>query len=105
MGKFPDYDRYDALGLNELDRKKEVTPEELCEEAIGRIERTNPKINAVIYKMFDIARNTAKGKLPEGPFAGVPFLLKDLLTSYAGVPLTMGSKASGITYPIRTVSL
>ena len=42
--------------------------------------------------MFDIA-DQAKGKLPDGPFAGVPFLLKDLLTSYAGVPLTMGSKA------------
>ena len=93
MGIFKEYDRYDALGLAELVRKKEVKTEELYEEAISRIERINPKINAVIFKMFDIARDIVKGKLPDGPFAGVPFLLKDLLTSYAGVPLTMGSKA------------
>lgn len=43
--------------------------------------------------MFEIARNTAKGKLQDGPFAGLPFLIKDLLASYAGVPFTMGSKA------------
>ncbi|HVN70439.1 MAG TPA: amidase [Desulfomonilia bacterium] len=101
MGTFPEYDRYDALGLAELVRKKEVTPEELCEEAISRIERINPKINAVIYKMFDIARSMAKSKLPQGPFIGVPFLIKDLLTSYAGVPLTMGSKAYRNHIPSR----
>ena len=93
MNGFVEYDHYDALGLAELIRKKEITPRELCEEAISRIERINPKINAVIYRMFDIAREQAKDRLPDGPFAGVPFLLKDLLTSYAGVPLTMGSKA------------
>jgi amidase len=93
MGKFLEYDRYDALGLAELVRKREVTPEQLYEEAISRIERINPKINAVILKMFEIALSTIKGKLPDGPFTGVPFLLKDLLASYAGVPLTMGSKA------------
>jgi amidase len=93
MREFSEYDKYDALGLAELIRKRETTPIELCEEAVARIERINPKVNAVIFRMFDIARNTAKGALPEGPFAGVPFLLKDLLTSYAGVPLTMGSKA------------
>ena len=99
MGKFPEYDHYDALGLAELIRKKEVTPGELCEEAIERIERINPKINAVIHRMFDIARSTATGNLPDGPFTGVPFLLKDLLTSYAGVPLTMGSKAYQELHP------
>ncbi len=92
MNGFAEYDRYDALGLAELVKNKEITAEELCEEAIKRIERINPKINAVIFRMFDIARDQAKGRLPGGPFAGVPFLLKDLLTSHAGVPLTMGSK-------------
>ncbi len=105
MGKFPEYDHYDALGLAELIRKKEVTPGDLCEEAIERIERINPKINAVIHSMFDIARNAASGNLPDGPFTGVPFLLKDLLTSYAGVPLTMGSKAYRNYIPARDSEL
>jgi amidase len=105
MNGFAEYDRYDALGLAGLVRKKEITPGELCEEAVGRIERINPKINAVIRPMFDSARNLAKGKLPEGPFAGVPFLLKDLLTSYAGVPLTMGSKAYRNYIPARDCEL
>ena len=69
---FAEYDRYDALVLAGLIRKKEITPEELCEEAIGRVERINPKITAVIHPMFDIARDLATGKLPDGPFAGVP---------------------------------
>jgi len=105
MDGFAEYDRYDALGLAELVRKKEITPGELCEEAIGRIERINPKINAVIRTMFDIARDQAKGRLPDGPFAGVPFLLKDLLASYAGVPLTMGSKACRDYIPARDSEL
>ena len=93
MGKFKEYDRYDALGLAGLIEKKDVTPSELCEEAIDRIERINPSINAVIYRMFDAARKSAGEKKSGGPFAGVPFLLKDLLTAYAGVPLSMGCKA------------
>lgn len=93
MGTFSEYDRYDALGLAELITRKDVTPAELCEEAIARIERINPKLNAVIYRMFDAARKRAGEKPAGGPFAGVPFLLKDLLTAYAGVPLSMGCKA------------
>ena len=93
MAGFKEYDRYDALGLAELVRKKEISPQELCEEAISRIDKINPKINAVIYRMYDIAHRSLKGQLPQGPFTGVPFLIKDLLDAYAGVPLTMGSKA------------
>ena len=93
MGGFKEYDRYDGLGLAELVKKKKVSPAELCEEAIARIEKRNPAINAVIYPMFDIARKTARGKLPDGPFKGVPFLLKDLISAYAGVPLQSGCRA------------
>ncbi len=93
MAGFPEYDRYDALGLAELVRNKEVAPTELCEEAITRIEKINPGLNAVILKMFDQGRNTAKDPLANGPFAGVPFLVKDLLSTHAGVPMTMGCKA------------
>ena len=92
MSGFSDYDKYDGLGLAELVRKKEVKPSELVEEAINRIERLNPQLNAVIYKMYELARKAADGDLPDGPFKGVPFLMKDILMAYTGVPLTMGSR-------------
>ena len=92
MGNFKEYEQYDGLGLAELIRKKEVTPEALCEAAIERIEESNPEINAVITPMFDKARAAAKTIKPEGPFAGVPFLLKDLMAAYAGVTLNNGCK-------------
>lgn len=81
----------DATAQAELVRRKEVKPIELMEAAIERIERLNPEINAVVTPMYDLARTAAAGALPDGPFAGVPFLLKDLLAEYAGVPLTEGS--------------
>jgi amidase len=93
MAGFREYDTYDALGLAELVRKKKVKPSELCEEAIRRIEKLNPALNAVVTPMYDYARKTAAGPLPKGPFAGVPFLIKDLLCSFAGVPLTSGCRA------------
>jgi amidase len=92
MSGFSDYDNYDGLGLAELVRKKEVKASELVEEAIGRIEKLNPQLNAVICKMYDLALRTAGAELAEGSFKGVPFLMKDLLMAYAGVPLTNGSR-------------
>lgn len=92
MSSFKEYDRYDALGLAELVRRREVTPLELVEEAVSRIEKVNPQINAVIHPMYDLARRQAQGELPAGPFQGVPFLLKDLLVHYAGVPTRSGSR-------------
>lgn len=89
---FSDYEKYDGLGLAELVRKKQVKPAELIEEAISRIEKLNPQLNAVVHKMYEQARTAADGDLPDGPFRGVPFLLKDLVTYYAGVPLTCGSR-------------
>ncbi len=93
MSAFKEYGNYDGLGLAELIKKKEVTPDELCEAAIQKIEEVNPDINAVVTPMYDQGRQSIKDTLPEGPFTGVPFLLKDLLAAYAGVPLTNGSKA------------
>jgi amidase len=92
MSGFSEYDQYDGLGLAELVRRKEVKPAELVEEAIGRIEKLNPQLNAVVHKMYDLAREAAEGELPDGPFKGVPFLLKDLGVSYAGVPLRGGNR-------------
>jgi amidase len=92
MGGFTDYDRYDALGLAELVRQGQVTPLELCEEAIERIERINPKINAVVTRIFEQGRRDASDPIP-GPFSGIPILIKDLAYAYAGVAMTSGSKA------------
>jgi amidase len=83
--------RLDATAQAELVREKSVRPIELVEAAIKRIERLNPKLNAVVTPMYDRARAEASVAAPEGPFAGVPFLLKDLLAEYAGVRFTEGS--------------
>ncbi|WP_164016801.1 amidase [Pyxidicoccus trucidator] len=95
-----DYSRFDAVGLAELVRRKEVTPEELLETAVAAISRVNPKLNAVIDVREAEARNLVKQGLPEGPFRGVPFLVKDLVLHTAGVPTDMGSRlAKGFVFP------
>ncbi|HZZ34059.1 MAG TPA: amidase family protein, partial [Phenylobacterium sp.] len=90
--EMPDYCDYDGLGLAELVAKRAVTPLELVEAAIARIERHNPLLNAVVYKGYDDARAWARGDLPDGPFRGVPFLIKDLGMPVAGWPRSHGSK-------------
>jgi amidase len=90
--EMPDYSDHDGLGLAELVAKRAVTPSELVEAAIERIERHNPTLNAVVYKGYDDARARAKGDLPDGPFKGVPFLIKDLGMPVAGWPRSHGSK-------------
>ncbi|MEW6185984.1 MAG: amidase family protein [Thermodesulfobacteriota bacterium] len=84
---------YDALALGELVRKGEIKPSELLETVIQRIEKVNPRINAVVHKMYDQARETAKTLPMEGIFSGVPFLIKDLVAEYKGAPFEEGSKA------------
>jgi len=88
---FTEYSEYDGLGLAALVRRGEVSPAELVEEAIARIERHNPVLNAVVYKAYDEARRAARGSLPDGAFRGVPFLIKDLGMQVAGMPMTDGS--------------
>lgn len=88
---FAEYDQFDATGLAHLVRRGEISPAELLEEAIARIERHNGTLNAVVYKAYDEARKTAKSKLPDGPFKGVPFLIKDINLPVAGWPMTNGS--------------
>jgi amidase len=89
--KMDEYTSFDATALADLVRRKEIKAIELVEIAIRRIEQLNPTLNAVVTPMYEQARAAASGKLPQGPFAGVPFLLKDLGASYGGVRLTMGS--------------
>ena len=79
MPGFAEYSDYDGLGLAALVRSGEVTPGELLEEAVRRVELFNPHVNAVIEPMVDRAREAVTNGLPDGPFRGVPFLVKDLL--------------------------
>lgn len=88
MGGFSEYADYDGLGQAELVRKGDVRPLELVEEAIERIERVNPQVNAVIDMVYDLARAEAAAGLPEGPFRGVPFLVKDIMGECAGAAST-----------------
>lgn len=89
---FEEYRRFDAVGLAELVARGEVSPPELLETAIERSAAVNPVINAVNRPMHDLARARADTPL-SGPFAGVPFLIKDLLQDYAGVPTSGGSRS------------
>ena len=92
MNTFAEFHKYDGLGLGELVHSKQISPSELVEEAISRIEAHNPEINAVIYKMYAQARKAAQGDLPDGPFKGVPFLQKDMHATVAGVPTSSGTR-------------
>lgn len=85
-----DLARLDAVALAELIRSGELSPLELLDDTIERIERLNPEINAVIHPTFENARAAAAGDLPDGPFRGIPWLLKDLWPGSAGDPFHMG---------------
>ncbi|MDB5605045.1 MAG: 6-aminohexanoate hydrolase [Bradyrhizobium sp.] len=75
---FREYGDYDGVGLADLVRKKQVSAAELLDEAIARAAKVDPEINAVVVKHYDYARRQIDNGLPDGPFTGVPFLLKDL---------------------------
>src|ERR1700691_3002380 len=92
MISIEDYMRHDATGVAELVRRREVSASDVLEAAIGRAEAVNPPINAIVWPMYEIARERARGELT-GPFQGVPFLLKDLFQEYAGVPSSSGCVA------------
>ncbi|MCP5156126.1 MAG: amidase [Ectothiorhodospiraceae bacterium] len=99
MSDFTEYESFDALGLADLVRRKEVTAEELLEAAIRRIDARNPTINAVTMTLYDRGRQAIADGLPDGPFRGVPYLMKDLTASIAGVRMTRGSQFFADTPP------
>ena len=86
-----DHSDLDATALADLVRTGEATPLELVDASIAAIERVNPSLNAVIHERFERARAEATGPLPDGPFRGVPFLLKDLETRSLGDPHHAGT--------------
>lgn len=87
------YQHQDAMGLAALVRQGDVSAQELLDQAIARAEQVNPAINAIVTPLYDYGREQLRQGLPEGPFSGVPFLLKDLLGALAGTPLSNGSRA------------
>lgn len=89
---FSEYRQHDAVALAELLRRGEVSASELLEVAIARTEQVNPSVNAVVLKHYELARELVKNNSLKGPFAGVPFLLKDLGVSMAGTVTTQGSR-------------
>jgi len=91
-GMASQYTDYDGLGLAELVSRGEVQPRDLVEAAIANIETLNPELNAVVQRLYDDARDAARGPLPDGPFQGVPFLVKDLVARVAGTPTGSGSR-------------
>lgn len=91
-GLAAEYDKYDGLGLAELVAKRQVTPSELLNAARRRVEALNPKINAFCHLFFDKAEAQIKQGLPDGPFRGVPFALKDLGQYLSGTITSLGSR-------------
>jgi len=86
MSRFPEYDRYDALGLADLVRQGQITPLELCEEAIERIEQVNPKINAVVTRMYEQGRRRLRKHYLADRLPGFPFLLRIWITPTPASP-------------------
>lgn len=87
-----EYEAYDGLGLAELVRDGETSAAELLDAALLRIAERNPRLNAVVTPLADAARRTIAAGLPEGPFSGVPFLVKELVASVAGAASTAASR-------------
>ena len=92
MTGFKQFGDFDALGLAELVRKKETTPTELLDAAIQRLAAVDPVINAVPIRHDDFARAQIARGLPDGPFGGVPFVLKDNIL-LEGTETHFGSRA------------
>src|ERR1700677_1141896 len=87
-----DFEEYDGLGLAGLVSRKEVSPEELLDAAVDRAHRIQPRLNCLSQFFPERARTAIAGGLPDGPFRGVPFLLKDVSVTLAGTPTLSGSR-------------
>jgi amidase len=90
---FEEYRQYDALGLAQLVSDQQVTASELLDLAINRANEVNPKINAIVEPLYDLAKKMLADHPKHAPFAGVPYLIKDLQMPIAGTAMRNGSKA------------
>ncbi|PHM27752.1 amidase [Xenorhabdus budapestensis] len=91
------YTESDALDLAKLVKQGEVTPVELVEAAVTCIERLNPELNAVVHKLYDLGREAAASVDHNALFAGVPFLLKELVTQWKGTPAKKALLPEGLS--------
>jgi amidase len=89
--KAEEFESFDGLGLAGLVRRGDVSPAELLDLAVPRVEARNPELNAVVTRLYDQARAAIAAGLADGPFTGVPYLLKDLGAHYAGAVTSFGS--------------
>ena len=100
MISLKEYSSHDGLGLAELVAKKEIAPKELLDAALQAIAKVNPKLNAILQTLPEMAAAEIRDGLGQGPFAGVPFLIKELLLQAKNVRSDMGSKlAQGLVAP------
>ncbi len=89
---FNEYADYDGLGLAQLIRQGEISAQEVLETAITLCERGNPTLNAVVHPAYDLARRQLRDGVPDGPFAGVPMLIKNTGFEVCGQRLSSGSR-------------
>lgn len=92
MNDFGAYDTYDGLGLAELVRDGETSAAELLDATLRCIDQRNPALNAIVTPLTGAARQAVAAGLPDGPFTGVPFLVKELVASVAGAATTAASR-------------
>lgn len=99
------YDDQDALGLAQLVRTRQASPGELLDEALRRADQRDPAIGAIVSSLEARARAAIDRGLPDGPFTGVPFLLKDLNTDIAGEVATHGCRFFADHRPVETAEI
>ncbi|UCH19692.1 MAG: amidase [Deltaproteobacteria bacterium] len=87
-----EYSKFDGLGLAKLLQQKEVKASELADLALTAIKQLNPEINTVVGHIIEDSNQVDENDLPDGPFKGVPFLVKDLVVHSAGIPTDWGSR-------------
>ncbi len=103
MVKMSEFADYDGLGLADLVKTGKVTPQELKDASLEAIEKLNPKLNSVVSVLADDAQKEIDAGLPDGPFKGVPFVIKEMVAHAAGATMQMGSRlAEGLVLPHDT---
>lgn len=90
--EFEEYRSYDGVGLAELVRRGEISAEELLDCALAARDELDPKLRSIVFDLEDQARAALVDGLPDGPFTGVPFLVKDLHLGVRGTPTTNGCR-------------
>jgi amidase len=100
MMKVSEYAKYDGIGLAELVKARQVSPRELAETALEAIDALNDKLNAVVAKTPEETERALREGPGKGPFEGVPFLIKDVGSHFANVPMEFGSRLfEGMVFP------